>query len=129
MCSFLFILVIISLVAIAPYRKDAHNKIDILFFLLVVSVFPLDYLKSFLWPYSSHFQRIFKLFFLSLVSLTPVLYSFILFLRKLLPRKFQITVERYCSILTTCRRRSVEQDVEDQGYPYRFETENALLLP
>ena len=31
--SFLFIFVIMSLVWTAPYRKDAHNKIDILFFL------------------------------------------------------------------------------------------------
>ena len=120
MCSFLFILVIISLVTIAPYRIDAHNKIDTLFFLVFLSVFPLNYLGSFLWPYSSHFHHIFKVF-LTLVALSPVLYSFVLFLRKILPWKFQVTLKRYC------RRSSMEQ-VEDQGYSYRFETENTPLL-
>ena len=115
MCSLLFLLVILSLVTLAPYRKDAHNKIDTLIFLVVVSAFPLDYLKSFLWPYSRHFHRIFRVFS-SFLSLTPVLY--ILFLRKVLPRKFQATLKRYCSILTSCRRRSLEQDVEDQGYTH-----------
>ena len=128
MFSLLFLLVILFLVTIAPYRKDAHNKIDTLIFLVVVSAFPLNYLKSFLWPYSSHFHLIIRIFF-SLVSLTPVLYSFVLFLRKILPRKFQATLKRYCSMLTTCSRRSVEQDVEDQGFPYRFETENTPLMP
>ena len=124
---FLFILVILSLVLIAPYRRGAHNKIDILFFLAGISAFPIDYLGSFLWPYSNHFHRVFKIF-LALVALIPVLYGIILFLRKVLPRKFQVALKRYCIILTTCRRRSVEQVVEDQGYLYRFETENTPLL-
>ena len=124
---FLFILVILSLVLIAPYRRGAHNKIDILFFLGGISVFPVDYLGSFLLPYSNHFHRVFKVI-LSLVALIPVQYGIILFIRKVLPRKFQVALKRYCSILTSCRRRSVEQDVEDLGYPYRFETENTPLL-
>ena len=125
---FLFILVILSLVLIAPYRRGAHNKIDILFFLGAISAFPLYYLRSFLWPYSNHFHRVFK-FFLSLVALIPVLYGIILFLRKVLPRKFQVALKRYCIIPTTRRRRSVEQNLEDQGHQYRFETEYASLLP
>ena len=124
---FLFILVILSLVLIAPYRSGAHNKIDILFFLAGISAFPLDYLGSFLWPYGNHFHRVFKIF-LVLVALIPVLYGTILFLFKVLPRKFQVALKRYYIILTSCRRRSVEQVVEDQGYPYRFETENTPLL-
>ena len=121
---FLFIPVILSLVLIAPYRRGAHNKIDILFFLGAISAFPLDYLGSFLWPYSNHvIHHVFKIF-LILVALIPVLYGIILFLRKVLPRKFQVALKRYCSIPTTCRRRSVE----DQGYPYRFETENTPIL-
>ena len=124
---FLFILVILSLVLIAPYRKDAHNKIDILFFLAGLSIFPLTYLVSFRWPYGNHVHIAFKVF-LSLVVLIPVLYGIILFLRKVLPRKFQVALKRYCIILTSCRRKSVEQVVEDQGYPYRFETENTPLL-
>ena len=109
---FLFILVILSLVLIAPYRRGAHNKIDILFFLGGISVFPVDYLGSFLLPYSNHFHRVFKVI-LSLVALIPVQYGIILFIRKVLPRKSQVALKRYCSILTSCRRRSVEQDVED----------------
>ena len=124
---FLFILVILSLVLIAPYRKDAHNKIDILFFLAGISVFPLTYLGSFRWPYSNHVHSVFK-FFLLLVGLIPVLYGIILFFRKVLPRKFQVALKRCCIILTSCRRRSVEQVVEDLGYPYRLETENTPLL-
>ena len=124
---FLFILVILSLVLIAPYRRGTHNKIDILFFLVGISVFPLDYLGSFLWPYSNHVPRVFKNF-LILVALIPVLYGIILFLRKVLPRKFQVALKSYCSIPTTRRRRSVEQVVEDLGYPYRFETENTPIL-
>ena len=124
---FLFILVILSLVLIAPYRKDTHNKIDVLFFLAGISAFPLDYLDSFQLPYRNHFHRVFKVF-LILVALIPVLYSIILFLLKVLPRKFQVALKKYCSIPITCRRRSVEQVVEDQGYPYRFETENTPIL-
>ena len=124
----LFILVILSLVLISPYRRGAHNKIDILFFLAGISVFPLAYLASFTWPYSNdRVNRVFKIFSI-LVALIPVLYGTILFLRKVLPRKFQVTLKRYCIILTSCRRRSVEQDVEDLGYPYRFETENTPIL-
>ena len=129
--SFLFVLVAMTLVLIPPYRKDAHNKIDTTFFLLVISAFLLAYLGSlFIWPYSGHLHYVFK-FSLFLLVLTPVLYSLILLLRKVLPRKFQVTLKRYCHILITCRRRSVEQDMEaedHQGYPYRFETENAPLL-
>ena len=120
---FLFILVILSLVLIAPYRRGAHNKIDILFFLGGTSAFPLDYLGSFLWPYSTHVHHVFKIF-LALVVLIPVLYGITLFLRKVRPRKLQVALKRYCSIPTTCRRRSVE----DLGYPYRYETENTPLL-
>ena len=125
---FLFILVILSLVLIAPYRRGAHNKIDILFFLAYISSFPLAYLGSFTWPYSNdRVNRVFKIF-LILLALIPVLYGIILFLRKVLPRKFQVTLKRYCIILTSCRRRSVEQVVEDLGYSYRFETENTPIL-
>ena len=125
---FLFILVTLSLVLIAPYRRGAHNKIDILFFLAYISSFPLAYLGSFTWPYSNdRVNGVFKIF-LILVALIPVLYGIILLLRKVLPRKFQVALKRYCIILTSCRRRSVEQVVEDLGYPYRFKTENTPIL-
>ena len=109
-------------------QKWCSHKIDILFFLGGISVFPLAYLGSFLWPYSNHvIHRVFKIF-LILLSLIPVLYGIILFLHKVLPRKFQVALKRYCSIPITCRRRSVEQDMEDLGYLYRFETEDAPIL-
>ena len=117
---FLFILVILSLVLIAPYRRGAHNKIDILFFLGAISAFPLDYLSSFLWLYSDHVHHVFKIFSI-LVTLIPVLYGIILFLRKVLPRKCQVALKRYCSIPT-------RGSLEDLGYPYRFETENTPIL-
>ena len=125
---FLFIIAVMFLVSMTPYKKDAHNKLDTLLFLAIVSAFPLSYLRSFTRLNSHHFHQIFQGFF-SLVLSTPVLYGFILFFHKVLPRKFQVILKGYCNILITCRRRSVEQEVEDQGYPYRFETENTPLLP
>ena len=126
--SFLFTFVILSLVLLTPYRKDVHNKLDTFFFLGLLSAFSLDYLQSFIWSYSDYCQDVFRLF-LCLVGLTPVLYGITLFLCKVLPRKFQVNLKRYSNMLITCRRRSLEQDVEDQEYPHRFETENTLLLP
>ena len=48
---------------------------------------------------------VFRLF-LCLVGLTPVLYGITLFLCKVLPRKFQVTLKRYSNMLITCRRKS-----------------------
>ena len=126
-CSFLFILVATSLVLIAPYREDAHNKIDTLFFLACGSSFPLVYLGSFPWLDGRKYHQTFKIF-LAMIAITPVLYGSTLFLRKILPRKFLSTLKKYSNILSTCRRNSVDQDAEDQKLPYRLETEYSPLL-
>ena len=63
----------------------------------------------------------------NMISSHITMYGIILFLRKVLPRKFQVALERYCIILTTCMVCGAE--FGGSGIQYRFETENTQLLP
>lgn len=123
--SFIFIVMTMSLVIIAPYREEANNKIDTFFILLLLLCFPLSYLDSFPRSYFRQYKRFFKII-LIIVSVTPVIYGLTLFLRKVLPRKMQVTIKGY---LSNCMRCAAEQDMGDDVHLYRFETEYSPLLP
>ena len=122
---FVFIIATMFVSCAAPYREEAYNKVDALFFLLIASSFPVSYLGHY--AYVGQYKWIFKTI-LEVASMTPLFYGFALFLRKVLPKKLQLSLRGYCGKLTTCRWRSAEQNTENDEPPYRFETENAPLL-
>ena len=63
----------------------------------------------------------------NMISSHTIMCGIILFLRKVLPRKFQVALKRYCIILTICMVCGAK--FGGSGIQYRFETENTQLLP